>query len=170
MSKKVCASRPSFSARLKASDVPIMEIPSNMLLAVFAAWPLPEGPAWKTFLPMASRMGLARSKSAASPPTIKVSVPAFAAATPPETGASNALKPCSTALLAALRASSTAMVEQSMSSASLLALASTPPSSKYTECTCIPAGSMVMMQAASATQSAASVAAMAPAATAFATA
>jgi hypothetical protein len=55
MSKSFCASRPSFSASTKASEVAIIEMPRIMLLQIFAAWPLPGPPAWTMVLPMASR-------------------------------------------------------------------------------------------------------------------
>ena len=59
-----------------------------MLLQILAAWPAPAPPAWITALPICSSKGRARSNASSLPPTMKVSVPASAAAMPPETGAS----------------------------------------------------------------------------------
>ncbi|MCY1549486.1 hypothetical protein D9M68_856540 [compost metagenome] len=98
-----------------ASETPIMEMPSSMLLATLATWPLPASPQCTMFLPMAARIGWARSKSASEPPTIKVRVPAAAPPVPPETGASSMGLPCSAAALATSRALSGSMVEQSIS-------------------------------------------------------
>ena len=107
-----------------------MEMPSSMLLAIFATCPFPLPPAWKMFLPIASRIGLAFAKASSGPPAMKVSVPASAAAVPPETGASTIRKPPASACFAASRASSTAMVEQSMNSMPGFAFAATPSSPK----------------------------------------
>ena len=59
-----------------------------MLLQILAASPAPDCPAWITALPIADRIGSARSKASSEPPTMKVSVPPLAAAIPPLTGAS----------------------------------------------------------------------------------
>ena len=59
-----------------------------MLLQIFAAWPEPSWPAWITAFAIGSRNGFARSNCSSVPPTIRASVPAAAAAIPPETGAS----------------------------------------------------------------------------------
>ena len=87
-----------------------------MLLQILAAWPLPAPPAWTMVLPMVSRIGLARSKAASLPPTMKVSVPACAPPTPPDTGASSMARPLAAAAAATARAVSTSMVEESISS------------------------------------------------------
>ena len=71
-----------------------------MLLQIFAASPMPEGPQWTILAPIFSSCGRTSSKSLASPPTIKVMVAASAPATPPETGASSMRKPRSRAALA----------------------------------------------------------------------
>ena len=105
----------------KVSQVATMVAPSSMLLQILAAWPLPAPPAWMTALPMAERMGLARSKAASAPPTMKVSVPPLAAAMPPETGASTMSKPRSVAASITRRAVATSMVEQSRNKAPGLA-------------------------------------------------
>ncbi|MOA32170.1 hypothetical protein D3C78_1533680 [compost metagenome] len=107
-------STPRATPRLIASATPIMEMPSSMLLATLAAWPLPEPPQSTMFLPMAARIGWARSKSATSPPTMKVSVPAAAPPVPPETGASSMGLPCWRAAEATSRALSGSMVEESI--------------------------------------------------------
>ncbi|CAM5313219.1 hypothetical protein SGLAM104S_03880 [Streptomyces glaucescens] len=57
-------------------------------LAAFAVWPEPCGPHSTMVLPSASRIGLASSKSACSPPTMMDSTASMAPASPPETGAS----------------------------------------------------------------------------------
>ena len=44
-------------------------------------------------LPIASKSGIARSKSSASPPTMMLNVPAMAPLSPPLTGASSARAP-----------------------------------------------------------------------------
>ena len=56
---------------------------------------------------------------------MKVSVPAVAPPTPPDTGASTISKPAFLAAAATWRALSTSMVEQSISSAPLATLGST---------------------------------------------
>ena len=114
MSKSFWASSPSFSASAKPSHTAIIEIPRIMLLQIFAAWPAPTEPAWTMVLPIFSRIGRARAKASASPPTMKVSVPAAAPPTPPDTGASTKAKPFSAATFATERAVSTWMVELSM--------------------------------------------------------
>ncbi|MDT4872287.1 hypothetical protein FQZ97_1074630 [compost metagenome] len=115
MPASTLASIPRDTPRAMASDTPIMEMPSSMLLATLATWPLPAAPQCTMFLPMAARIGWARSKSASEPPTIKVRVPAAAPPVPPETGASSMGLPCSAAALATSRALSGSMVEQSIS-------------------------------------------------------
>ena len=127
MSKKVRASRPSFSPRVKASATAIMEMPRIMLLQTLAAWPLPGAPAWTMVRPMAAKTGLARAKAAAEPPAMKVSVAASAPATPPETGASSISWPAAAAAPWTARALATSMVEQSIRSAPGPAAAITPP-------------------------------------------
>ena len=116
MSNSFCASRPSFSASTNASDTAIIDTPRIMLLQIFAAWPLPGPPACTMVLPIVSRIGLARAKAASLPPTMKVSVPACAPPTPPDTGASSMARPFGSAAAATARAVSTSMVEQSISS------------------------------------------------------
>src|SRR3546814_2061149 len=95
----------------KVSHVATIVAPSSMLLQIFAACPLPASPAWMTVLPMADKIGLARSNALSVPPTMKVNVPPAAAAIPPETGASTISKPFSTAAAITLRAVATSMVE-----------------------------------------------------------
>jgi hypothetical protein len=68
--------------------VPIIEMPSSMLLQILAAWPLPLPPAWTMVLPIFSSRAFAAAKAPSLPPTMKVSVPAVAPPTPPDTGAS----------------------------------------------------------------------------------
>ena len=97
-----------------------------MLLQIFAAWPLPGPPACTMVLPMASRIDERASKARALPPTMKVSVPACAPPTPPETGASIISMSFASAAADTVRAVSTSMVEQSISSVPGLAVAITP--------------------------------------------
>ncbi len=98
-----------------------------MLLHSLAACPAPLAPAWITVLPIAASTGCARAKASSLPPTMKVSVPADAAAIPPETGASTMAYPAFPAACATLRAVATSMVEQSSSSAPAVALPNTSP-------------------------------------------
>ena len=88
----------------------VAAIPSLLIIS-------PAPPACTIVCPMASRTGLARSNASASPPTMNVSVPPAAAATPPETGASTIAKPATAALADASLASSTALVKQSINPA-----------------------------------------------------
>ena len=121
---------------------------------------------------MWARMGLAASKSASSPPTIKVRVPALAPATPPETGASIQRMPRAFAASPTWRADATSMVEQSTTRAPAgkAASRSCPPlPASQSARTCSPAGSMLMTTSQSATASRASPAAIQPAAIALAT-
>uniref|UniRef100_A0A6B0ULM0 Putative secreted protein n=1 Tax=Ixodes ricinus TaxID=34613 RepID=A0A6B0ULM0_IXORI len=75
------------------SALPIIEMASIMLLQILAAWPQPTPPQCITFLPMQSRISFAAWASASFPPTMNVSVPALAAFTPPDTGASMKVAP-----------------------------------------------------------------------------
>ncbi len=109
---------PSFSPNTNASLTATMEMPRIMLLQSFAACPLPPGPQWTTLRPMTSRNGVAAATSASGPPTMKVSVPAVAPPTPPDTGASTARCPAPVAISAAARASATSMVDESTNSVS----------------------------------------------------
>ena len=58
-------SRPIRSASAKASQTPIIEMPSTMLLQILAACPEPAGPQRTIFLPIAARNGPAGSGQAA---------------------------------------------------------------------------------------------------------
>src|SRR4029453_16884018 len=127
MSKSFCASRPSFLARLKASQTAIIDTPSIILLQILAACPAPALPACTMVLPIAASIGFDFSKAISLPPTMNVSVAASAPATPPDTGASTIRSSLTWAAAATARADSTAMVEQSISSAPSGAEASPPP-------------------------------------------
>ncbi len=83
-----------------------------MLLQILAVWPAPTAPAWKMLAPIFSSRGRARSSSAASPPTMKVSVPAMAPPVPPDTGASMNCTPCASAASATLCEVAAAMVRR----------------------------------------------------------
>ena len=116
ISESTAGSMPFLTPSASASAVPLIRMPSSMLLQILATCPAPLSPAWKMFLPMASSTGLALSKPASGPPTINVRVPALAPPTPPETGASSQVMPRSAAAAATARASSGEMVEASITS------------------------------------------------------
>jgi len=59
------------------------------LLSALVACPEPSLPVWKMALPMQPSTGRARRSTAGSPPTMSASVPSFALALAPETGASS---------------------------------------------------------------------------------
>src|SRR5262245_16653218 len=54
-----------------------------MLWISFMAWPAPVSPTWKTWSAMCRKSGRHASRTAPSPPTIRVMVPASAALAPP---------------------------------------------------------------------------------------
>lgn len=66
ISLSTLGSRPLATPRAMASLVPAIKMPSSMLLQILAVWPAPTAPAWKMLAPIFSRMGRARSRSAAS--------------------------------------------------------------------------------------------------------
>lgn len=68
--------------RFIASDVPIMLIPSSILLHILTAWPDPTGPQWTTLAPIIKRSSCAAGNTSGGPPTINVSWPDLAAFTP----------------------------------------------------------------------------------------
>ena len=68
-----------------ASAVPTICIAKPKLLHNFVTPPVPGAPTWTMFLPIAESTRVPSSKTAASPPTMKVRVPAVAPATPPDT-------------------------------------------------------------------------------------
>ena len=97
---------------------------------------------WKMFLPMPCSTGRARSSASAAPPTMKVSVPAAAPATPPDTGASIIARPLAVAAAATFCAEAGAMVLQSMISAPGSITPISPSSPRYSASTWRLAGSM----------------------------
>ena len=115
MPASTLASMPRATPSAMASATPTMEMPSSMLLAILATWPLPALPQCTTFLPMAERIGRAWSNTLTEPPTMKVRVPAAAPPVPPETGASSMGLPWAMARVATSRALSGSMVELSIS-------------------------------------------------------
>src|SRR6056297_2795814 len=147
-----CRSSPSLSASAKASQVTIMVAPRIMLLQILADCPFPAGPQYTAFCPMISKSSEAVLNPASSPPTMKVSVPAVAPPTPPDTGASSAESPASSACAATSRALSTSTVEQSSSTApaSIAGITSSATARRI-----LPLGSMVMTTCASRAASAA---------------
>ena len=68
--------------RFIASDVPIMLIPSSILLQILTTWPDPTGPQWTTLAPIVERRSCAAGNTSGGPPTINVSWPSLAAFTP----------------------------------------------------------------------------------------
>mmetsp|Transcript_9143 Transcript_9143/g.26693 ORF Transcript_9143/g.26693 Transcript_9143/m.26693 type:complete len:240 (+) Transcript_9143:1192-1911(+) len=135
---------PRRAARPSASLVPIIWMARARLLQSFAADPEPAPPQRTTFLPIICSSAEARSKAAASSlPTMKVSVAASAAPTPPLTGASAKTTP----RLAAASATSCdvlgATVLQSTISVPGAAVFRRPPGPRYVSFTCAHAGSMV---------------------------
>src|SRR6056297_2964672 len=154
-----CRSSPSLSASAKASQVAIMVAPRIMLLQILAACPFPAGPQCTAFWPMISNSGFAVAKAASLPPTMKVSVPAAAPPTPPETGASRKPTPAASASAATSRAEATSTVEQSSSTAPLVIAGRIPAE---TERRIAPLGSMVMTTSAPSTASAPLVACATP--------
>eukprot|EP01022_Parablepharisma_sp_SALTPOND_P009847 TRINITY_DN14066_c0_g1_i1.p1 TRINITY_DN14066_c0_g1~~TRINITY_DN14066_c0_g1_i1.p1 ORF type:complete len:1308 (-),score=476.92 TRINITY_DN14066_c0_g1_i1:655-4578(-) len=169
ISESTLGSMPLAMPRRIASEVPIIRIPSSMLLHTLTVWPLPLSPAWQMALPIFCRQGWAASKAAVLPPTMKVRVPAVAPLVPPETGASSISKPPALAAAATLRAASGAMVEQSISRVPGLAEASTPASPRQSDSTCRLAGSMVMTTSALATAAMESASVLPPTSTSLST-
>lgn len=68
--------------RFIASDVPIMLIPSSILLQILTTWPDPTGPQWTTLAPIVERRSCTAGNTSGGPPTINVSWPDLAAFTP----------------------------------------------------------------------------------------
>ena len=66
---------------------------SERLIAIFIVTAAPFGPTWKTFGPIASRIGLTRSNVASSPPTISDALPWSTTIAVPDTGASSICAP-----------------------------------------------------------------------------
>ncbi|MCY1365458.1 hypothetical protein D9M69_523040 [compost metagenome] len=170
ISARMAGSRPLATPNAMDSAVPIICTASNWLLHTLATWPAPSGPAWKMFLPMASNIGRAFSSAAASPPTMKVRVPAAAPAVPPDTGASSSSMPRALAAACTLRADSGAMVEHSSTRLPGAMDSSRPPSPSSNPSTCLLAGSMVITTCAPPTASRASRAGVAPSAASSSTA
>src|SRR6478672_397014 len=162
MAANTLGSMPSFAASVMPSEVAIISMASIMLLQIFATCPLPIPPQWTMFLPMACSTALVNSKSFASPPTMKVSVPASAPATPPDTGASTMGQPFAFASIATSRAVSGSMVEESMSGVPGAAPFNTPYSPRYTERTWGEEGSIVITSSTPRAHSAAEVATSQP--------
>ncbi len=125
-------SMPSAAPKFIASATPTMEMPSSMLLQIFATWPVPAPPQCTMFLPMWARVGLMVSNSAGSAPTMNVRVPASAPPVPPDTGASAMGLPCAAAAAATSRAECGSMVLESTRVTPRRTPASTPSSPRYT--------------------------------------
>src|SRR5690554_2610044 len=101
---------------------------------------------------------------------MKVSVPAFAPPTPPETGASIKARSFAAAASATAREVSGAMVEESITRVPAGRAASRPSSPRYTASTCLPAGSMVITHSTPWVAALAESAVLAPSATNVSTA
>ena len=112
-----CAGSPSFSASTKASPMAICCTANTMLLHNLAACPAPDAPQWIILPARGSSTGVARANADSSPPTMNASVPAVAPLMPPDTGASIWASPRSVACALTARASSTEIVDVSISSA-----------------------------------------------------
>ena len=115
------------------------------------------------FLPMASRNGLARSKLAASPPTIKLRVPAVAPLTPPDTGASTNKISAAAAAAPTSCAVATSIVLESTTRVPAGICASKPSGPVYKPATCLPAGNMLTTTSAPCTAARAESAVLPPA-------
>ena len=83
------------------------------LLQSLTTWPIPGPPTCTTRPAKASRAGSVSASTAASPPTMRVSVPFCAPAVPPESGASRYRAPASATRACWTRSTSGSMVEQS---------------------------------------------------------
>ena len=75
-------------ANIKDSEAAIIVIPKDMLLQIFAPFPLPSSPAWNIFFPIIFNKGNAKLKASLVPPAIIFKVAFCAPITPPLTGAS----------------------------------------------------------------------------------
>src|SRR5699024_9308531 len=140
---------------MTASESAWMFVATMSWFAAFTVCPDPAGPTCTIVLPTVSKMGLASSKSAASPPTMMDNAALIAPGSPPETGASSIRKPLSRASAASSTATSGRIEEKSMMSAPALAWANTPSSSsRRTPATSGESGTMIAMTSASATASA----------------
>lgn len=82
----------------------------------FAAWPEPVGPQWRTREPMRERRCVAGGIAEGGEPSIKVSVPAVAPITPPETGASMNVPKAGEIRLETCNEVETSVVEESTNS------------------------------------------------------
>src|SRR5580698_4902600 len=112
-------------------------------LHTLAAWPLPGPPRCTSLSPSASRTGRARSTAASLPPIMKVSVPAAAPATPPETGASRYCRPFAAAAACRSLVVATSMEDESITSAPAGSRARAAPAPVSTSRTMAPFGSIV---------------------------
>ena len=113
---------------------------------------------------MPASISLARSNALWLPPHIKASVPAVAAATPPETGVSIKSIPSLAAASPTSRAVVASIVLASSINVSVGTCASKPLSPKNVLATCLPAGNILIITSASDTASSADVATKAPSA------
>src|SRR5215468_2361931 len=84
----VCGSRPALTPNTSASATATVLTWTSMLLTSFMASPLPSGPTWKLWLPMAANRSVHFSNTSRAPPAITESSPDCARPVPPLTGAS----------------------------------------------------------------------------------
>src|SRR5712691_633562 len=82
-------------------------------VAIFIVTAAPFGPTWKTFGPIASRIGFTRANTSASPPTITDSFPCSSVMTEPDTGASSICAPSSATFSAIARVLARVVVDMS---------------------------------------------------------
>ena len=81
-------SSPAFLPATMTSAVAASVTPLRKLLSTLVTWPAPLPPMWCTWALNVSSAGRTAASAAASPPTIRVSVPLSAAAAPPDIPAS----------------------------------------------------------------------------------
>ena len=126
-------STPAFLSAASPSAVDQMWIASSALFTLLSAWPAPTGPQCTSFSPKASSTSRTRAKSAASPPTITVSVAASAPDVPPLTGASRKCTPRAASTVASRRDVAGSPEVQSTNTV-FAAIASRSPSAAVTTC------------------------------------
>ena len=73
------------------------------MIAIFIVTAVPFGPRWKTFGPIASSTGFARSNASSSPPTMIETFPCSTVIDVPDTGASSICPPTAATFSASAR-------------------------------------------------------------------
>jgi hypothetical protein len=126
--------------------------------------PIPTAPTWFG-VPIASSTGRAAAKSSSDAPTMMVSVPVFARAGPPETGASRKRNPAARSRASKARVATGEIVDMSMTSVPGRAPLVAPRSPNSTASTCGASGTHVTTTSASRATPAGSPPSAAPSAT-----